>query len=378
MKRRHLVNPATIAAMAGLTITACGPRQIPAQNPTTLTPESDSVPFRWRMATSWPKSLDIIFGAAEMFCRLLSTLTHGQFLITPYESGELANGLEVLDAVRTGTVECGHTSSHYYLSLQPALAFAASMPFGLNAQQQNAWLFQGGGLQAIQAVYAELGLINFPAGNTGTQMGGWFNQEIRTPADLAGIRMRIPGLGGMVMARMGVEAINLPVDAIVNALISAQVDAVEWLGPYDDEKLGLDQAATYYYYPGWWSPCETIDLIVRLEDWTKLPSRYQAAFQSAAAYVNQYMLGNYNANNAQALQRIVSRGTQLKAYSPDILQTAQVLAAELNAEMAQDSTAFQQIYQSWQAFRQQVYQWHGINETGFASFAFAELSGQTP
>ncbi|MGK7888573.1 MAG: TRAP transporter substrate-binding protein DctP [Leptolyngbyaceae cyanobacterium] len=372
MKRRHLITPFAITAMGGLTAIACGDRQPLLPTPETPAPASATV--RWRMATSWPKSLDIIFGTAELFCRTLSTLTQGQFLITPYESGELASGLEVLDAVESGVAECGHTSSHYYLSRQPALAFAASIPFGLNAQQQNAWLFQGGGLETIQTLYAELGVINFPAGNTGTQMGGWFNQDISTPADLSGIRMRIPGLGGTIMSRMGVEVVNLPVDGIVNALIANEVDAVEWVGPHDDEKLGLDQAVSHYYYPGWWSPSETVDLLVSLEQWNQLPNRYQAAFQAAAAYANQAMLGNYNANNGKALQRMISRGTQVKAYSPEILQAAQSLAVQLNDEMAQDSRAFQQIYQSWQAFRQQVYQWHQVNETSFASFAFAGLS----
>lgn len=369
MKRRQIINQAT-AAVGGLAVTACSRSPKPEQPSVQATSET----ILWRMATSWPKSLDVMFGTAEVFCRTLSDLTEGNFVITPYESGEIVPGLEVLDAVMSGDAECGHTSSHYYLSKQPALAFSASLPFGLNAQQQSAWLFEGGGLAAIQQVYAKLGVINFPGGNTGTQMGGWFKQAIASTADLKGIRMRIPGLGGEIMSRLGVEVKNLAADSIVEALVAGELDAVEWIAPYDDEKLGLDQVASHYYYPGWWSPSETVDLVVNLNLWNQLPVRYQDAFQAAAAMANQTMLADYSAANSKALQRIKSKGIQMEPYPLAVLQTAQSLATELYTEMANDNADFKQIYTPWQAFRQRIQQWHAVNEASFVNFAYASLS----
>ncbi|MEM8502934.1 MAG: ABC transporter substrate-binding protein [Cyanobacteria bacterium P01_D01_bin.1] len=373
MKRRDIAKQAATASAIGLAAGACGR----APQPERLALQTDSDTVRWRMATSWPKSLDITFGTVEVFCRTLSNLTQGKFVIIPYESGEISPGLEVLDAVMAGTAECGHTSSHYYLAKQPALAFSAVLPFGLNAQQRNAWLLTGGGLALIRQVFDKLGVINFPAGNTGPQMGGWFKRAIASTDDLKGVRMRIPGLGGEIMSRLGVEVKNLAADAIVGALVADELDAVEWIGPHDDEKLGLDQVASYYYYPGWWSPAETMDLIVSLDLWNQLPSRYQAAFQAAAALVNQSMLARYNAANSKAIERIKSKGVQVESYTADILQTAQQVATELYAEMADDSADFAQIYTSWQDFRQRIQQWHAVNKASFANFVYANSPLET-
>ncbi|WP_346289259.1 ABC transporter substrate-binding protein [Sphaerothrix gracilis] len=370
MRRRQF----TQAAAAG--VASFGLAQCQQQTGSNSTPSSrsqaDSPAIRWRMATSWPKTLDIMFGAAELFCRRVSIITEGQFTITPYAAGEITSGLAVLEAVAAETVECGHTSSHYYLAENPALAFSSSVPFGLTAQQQNAWLFQGGGLEAMQNLYAGFGVINFPAGNTGGQMGGWFNTEVNRLADLQGLKMRIPGLGGQIMRSLGVEVIVLAADEIVAALTNQEIEAVEWVGPYDDERLGLDQAASYYYQPGWWSPSETVDVLVNLAQWQQLPAKYQDVLRLAAAEVNLIMLSRYNAANGAALKRVIAKGTQLKSYSPEILAAANTAALEYYAQTAEANSDFRQIYQQWRKFKQEISQWNRINEFSFAEFAFED------
>jgi len=322
------------------------------------------------MATSWPKALGIYKGA-EILCQRVQEMTNGRFTITPFAAGELVPGLQVLDAVQAGTVECGHTASYYYVGKNPAFAFATSIPFGLTAQQQNAWLYHGGGLEAMQKLYADFNIINFPAGNSGAQMGGWFKREIKSVADLNGLKMRIPGLGGEVMARLGVNVQVLPGGEIYLALDRGAIDAAEWVGPYDDEKLGLNKAAQFYYYPGWWEPGPTWEALVNRTAWNRLPKEYQEIFQTAAVEANMENLAQYNALNGEAMERLVQGGTKLTPYSKEIMQAAQQAATDLMEENAAKNATFKQIYQQWSAFRQQVYKWNQINELSFASFAFS-------
>jgi len=290
-------------------------------------------------------------------------------VITPFAGGELVPGLQVLDAVQSGTVQCGHTASYYYVGKNPALAFGTTVPFGLTAQQQNAWLYNAGGLEAMQKLYADFNIINFPAGNTGAQMGGWFKRQINTISDLKGLKMRIPGLGGKVMASLGVNVQVLPGGEIFLALDRGALDAAEWVGPYDDEKLGLNKAAQYYYYPGWWEPGPSFDLLVNRSEWQKLPKEYQEILKTAAYESNLGMLAKFDALNGQALQRLVDGGTQLTAYSPEIMQAAQKAAFELYEQSASQDGTFRQIYEDWQKFRDQVYGWNRINELSFSNFA---------
>ncbi len=251
MKRRTLLNYAAIGAASATTVTACTNTSGPA------IPANSLPNVRWKMATSWPVSLDTIYGGAQTICDRVKEITGGRFTIEPFAAGDLVPPLQVLDAVQAGNVEVGHTASYYYVGKNSALGFATSMPFGLTAQQQNAWLYQGGGLEAIQKIYADFGIINFPAGNTGTQMGGWFKRKINSVADMKGLKMRIPGIGGEVMNRLGVNVQVLPGGEVYLALERGAIDAAEWIGPYDDEKLGLHKAAKFYYYPGWWEPGPT-------------------------------------------------------------------------------------------------------------------------
>ncbi|NEP45171.1 MAG: TRAP transporter substrate-binding protein, partial [Okeania sp. SIO2H7] len=322
----------------------------------------------------WPKSLDTLFGGAQTVCDRVSEMTGGGFTITPYAAGEIVPGLQVMDAVESGTVECGHSASYYYIGKNPALAFGTSVPFGLTAQQQNAWLYHGGGLEAMNEIYADFNMISFPAGNTGAQMGGWFKRAIETVADLKGLKMRIPGLGGQVMAKLGVNVQVLPGGEVYLALERGAIDAAEWAGPYDDEKLGLYKAAQYYYYPGWWEPGPTLFAQVNLNAWDRLPSEYREIFKTAAYEANLNMLAKYDALNAEALARLIAKGTEVRPYSLEILQAAQKAAFEIYEENASQDAGFKEVYQQWKDFRRLVFNWNEVNEYSFAKFAF----GSTP
>ncbi len=364
MKRRTLLNQSAIAASSAALV-ACRQRLPPseAEGTTAALPK-----LRWRMVTSWPKSLDTIFGAAQYFCDQVAAMTGGNFQITPYAAGEIVPGLGVLDAVQDGTVECGHTGSYYYVGKNPALGFATSIPFGLSAQQQNAWLYFGGGLEAIHNLYSDFNIINFPCGNTGGQMGGWFKKPVQTVSDLQGLKMRIPGQGGQVMAALGVNVQVLPGGEVFLALDRGAINAAEWVGPYDDEKLGLNKAAKYYYYPGWWEPGPTLDALINKSQWEKLPEVYKAVIETAAKAANQRMLVHYDALNGKALQRLVDSGTELTAYSDEILDAAQKASTALLSDMASKDPSFKAIYDQWLTFRTEIFQWNQINQLSYARF----------
>jgi TRAP-type mannitol/chloroaromatic compound transport system substrate-binding protein len=365
MKRRHFFGNAVIGAASATALGACSPTNTRSGSQTSSQPI-----VRWRMATSWPKSLDTIFGGAETISKRVSKMTNGRFTITPFAAGEIVPGLQVLDAVQAGTVECGHSPSYYYVGKNPALAFGTSVPFGLTGQQQNAWLYHGGGLEAMQKLYSDFNAINFPAGNTGAQMGGWFKRDIKSVADLKGLKMRIPGLGGEVMTRLGVNVQVLPGGEIYLSLDRGAIDAAEWVGPYDDEKLGLHKAAQFYYYPGWWEPGPTLDVQINQSAWKRLPKEYQEILKTAAMEANLNMLAKYDALNREALQRLVSGGTKLTPYSPEIMQAAQKASLDIFAENAGKDATFKQIYEQWKGFRNQIYKWNQVNELSFANFAF--------
>lgn len=363
MKRRKILNHLAIATATSTSLVAC------SQASNSPNVQADSLPrIRWRMVTSWPKSLDTIFGGAQTVCDRVAAMTGDRFTIEPYAAGEIVPGLEVLDAVQNGTVECGHTASYYYLGKNSALAFGTTMPFGLNAQQQNAWLYYGGGLEAMHELYADFNIINFPAGNSGAQMGGWFKNEIGSLSDLNGLKMRIPGLGGEVMSRMGVNVQVLPGGEVYLALDRGAIDAAEWVGPYDDRKLGLNEAATFYYYPGWWEPGSTFEVQVNKSQWDKLPVEYQEIFKTATMEANISMLAKYDALNQEALQSMVDGGTKLISYSPDILQAAQKEAFELYEENSSQNAAFKQVYEQWKQFRDSVFRWNRINQLSYDNF----------
>ncbi|MFO8041197.1 MAG: TRAP transporter substrate-binding protein [Sodalinema sp.] len=368
MKRRAFVTRSAVSAAAVSALAAC------TETAGTGTDASSLPRVNWRMATSWPLSLDTIYGGAETVCRRVSEMTNGRFSITPYAAGELVPALQVMDAVQGGTVECGHTASYYYIGKNPTLGFATTMPFGFTAQQQNAWLYQGGGLEAMQKVYSDFNIINFPAGNTGTQMGGWFKRQVNSLADLNGLKMRIPGLGGTIMAEMGVNVQVLPGAEVYLALERGAIDAAEWVGPYDDLKLGLHNAAQYYYYPGWWEPGATLDVLVNRSMWERLPPEYQAVFVTATVEANMMMLAQYDALNGQALQQLVDEGAVLSEFSQEIMERGETISFGIYEENARENDSFREVYESWLAFREVVYGWHQLNQLSFVRHSSRDRS----
>jgi TRAP-type mannitol/chloroaromatic compound transport system substrate-binding protein len=373
MKRRSIIKSFSQGAIAATGVAIVGGCQA-AKNKSEAQSTGNLPNIEWQMATSWPPSLETIFGGAQVLADRVAALTGGKFKITPRAAGEIAPGLEVLNVVSQGAVQCGHTASYYYIGKSPALAFGTCLPFGLTAQQQNAWLYQGGGLKKLQEIYAsKFNAIQFPCGNTGTQMGGWFRKEISTLNDLQGLKMRIPGLGGQVMAKLGVTVQTLPGGEIFQALQTGAIDAAEWVGPYDDEKLGINKVAKYYYYPGWWEPGATLELQVNLTEWKKLPSPYQEAIATAAFESNATMLARYDTLNNEALQRLIASGTQLRPYSPEILAAAEKESFAIFDEFAAKDADFKAIYEDWKQFRNRIYTWHKLNEGAFTNYVYSQL-----
>ena len=365
MQRRQLLRSSgqAIAAAAGAgALSACTIRRAE-------TSRSGGLPqVRWRMATSWPVSLDTIYGGATTICERVAAMSGGAFKIEPFAAGEIVPGLEVLDAVQAGSVECGHTASYYYVGKNPAFAFGTAVPFGLSAQQQNSWLYQGGGNEAMDALFADFGAKSFPAGNTGGQLGGWFKRPVENLASLKGLKMRIPGLGGKVMARLGVNVQVLPGGEIYLALERGAIDAAEFTGPYDDEKLGLHKAAKHYYYPGWWEPGPSLTALVNRKAWAALPEEYQAMFSTACYEANLGMLSKYEQRNSEALLRLRRQGIKLERYSDDILEAAQEATEEMFAELAAGDAGFRDLLERWRLFRRETLNWNRINELPLALF----------
>ncbi|GEM87465.1 TRAP transporter substrate-binding protein [Meiothermus granaticius] len=360
MKRRDFLKKAGVGAVAASTV--FGP--VFAQTAPTI---------RWRLASSFPKSLDTIYGAAEVLTKRVSDLTDGKFQIRAFPAGEIVPAFQVLDAVQQGTVECGHTAMYYYVGKSLTMAFDTSLPFGLTARQQNAWLYYGGGVEAIRDFLSDFNVTNFPGGNTGAQMGGWWRKEVNTVADLKGIKFRIPGIGGQVWARLGMVPQAIPGGEIYQSLERGTIDGAEWVGPYDDEKLGLYKIAKYYYYPGWWEPGPNLSFLVNNDQWKKLPKDYQAAFETAAAEANVRMLANYDAVNPAALQRLLKAGVKLRKFSNEILKAAQKASFDIYEEESGKNPSFKKIYTPWKAFRDDQYRTMAVTELPYEQFAFAGI-----
>ena len=383
MKRREFLGWAAKGAVgaAALGLTACqAPAAAPAGTPkegeiaTEVEKDSALPEVEWQMATSWPPSLDTIYGGAQVFAERVAAMTNGKFRITPRAAGELAPGLEVLNVVQEGAVPVGHTASYYYVGKSPVTAFGTALPFGLTARQNNAWFYEGGGLETLQEFYKDrFGVIQFPAGNTGVQMGGWFNKEIKSVADMQGLKMRIPGLGAKVMDRLGVLVQVLPGGEIFQALQTGAIDAAEWVGPYDDQKLSFHKAAKFYYYPGWWEPGPSLEVQINLDEWNKLPEIYQEVVRTAAHQANAIMLARYDAKNPVALQQLRDEGDiTLLPFPDDVMKASEEAAFELYDEFSKADPDFASIFKDWLAFRDSIQEWHGLAETAYLNYVGQE------
>ena len=361
MKRREFLKNAGIGTAAGAALLA-----------TQAGAQTGGLPaVNWRLAASWPKSLDTLYGGADLIGKRVAAATGGRFNIKVFAAGEIVGGLQVLDAVQNGTVECGHTATYYYFGKDPTFAFSCAIPFGMNARQQNAWMYHGGGLELMREFFKEYNIIQFPAGNTGCQMGGWFRKPINKVADLKGLKMRIGGTGGLPLTKLGVVPQQIAGGDIYPALEKGTVDAAEWVGPYDDEKLGFAKVAKYYYYPGWWEGGPELDLLVNIKAWESLPAEYKAILESACAEANVWMVAKYDALNPDALKRLLASGVKLQPFSNDIMAACYKASAEVYDEFATKNPKFKKVYDAWKKFRNEQNQWFAVAESRFDNFMIA-------
>jgi TRAP-type mannitol/chloroaromatic compound transport system substrate-binding protein len=329
----------------------------------------------WRLTASWPKSLDTIFGAVEFMAKRVAELSDNKFKIQVFAAGEIVPGLQALDAVQNGTVECCHTSPFYYYGKNPAFAFGTDIPFGMNARMRNAWMYFGGGLDLMNEFHKEFNVTYLPAGNTNAQMGGWFRKEIKSIEDLKGLKFRIGGLAGTILSKLGVVPQQIAGGDIYTSLERGTIDAAEWVGPYDDEKLGFVKVAKYYYYPGWWEVGPTVGVFVNLEKWASLPPAYKAMLQVAAAEANQWMSAKYDALNPQALKRLIGAGAQLRAFPPDVIESCWKVTHEVLDDVASKNAKFKKIYDNFIAFRNDQYLYTQVADLAMDSY-MARLRAQ--
>jgi TRAP-type mannitol/chloroaromatic compound transport system substrate-binding protein len=355
MKRRQFLKTAGLGAAASAAIAAPAIAQ--------------SMPeLKWRLTASWPKSLDTLFGSCEALAKYVSEATDGKFQIQPFAAGEIVPGLQVLDAVQNGTVEMGHSAQYYYIGKDPTWALFCAIPFGLNARQQNSWFYEGDGQKLIDEFGAKYNTKCMLMGNTGCQMGGWFRKEINTVEDLKGLKMRIGGWAGKTLTKLGSVPQQIAAGEIYPALEKGTIDAAEWVGPYDDEKLGFYKVAKFYYYPGWWEGGTANHLLINQTKWNELPKAYRAIVTAAAAYCNIEQQAKYDGRNPQALKRLVSNGVQLRPFSTAIMEACLKASNEVNAEESAKNPIFKKVLDSIQAYRADQYLWWQVAEYGYDSF----------
>ena len=354
MNRRNFLKTAAIATTAS-TIAAPAIAQ--------PTPE-----LHWRMALSWPKSLDTLFGACEQFAKRVAELTDNKFQIQLFAAGEIVPGLQVLDAVQNGTVEAGNTGGYYYWGKDPSFAFSTAVPFGLNTRQAEAWFYHGGGHELLNELYAQYNCYGIASGNTGAQMGGWFRKELHSVDDFKGVKMRIGGFAGKVISKLGVIPQQLAPGDIYPSLEKGTIDAAEWVGPYDDEKLGFHKVAPYYYYPGWWEGGTALHFLINEAKWNELPKDYQAVITAAAGSANVETTGRYDARNPAALKRLVAAGAQLRPFPQPVMEACLHASNEVNAETSATNADYKKVLDSMQAFRNDEYLWWQVAEFSYDTF----------
>ncbi len=324
--------------------------------------------IKWRMPTSWPKSLVTLYCGAEMMAKVVGEATDNKFQIQTFAGGEIIPGLQVLDAVQNGTVEIGHTASYYYFGKDPTFTFGSSVPFGPNMRINQAWYMLGGGREVLNEFYKKYNVVSLLAGNTGCQMGGWFRKELTGPDDLKGLKFRIGGFAGRVLQKLGAVPQQIAGGDIYPALEKGTIDAAEWVGPYDDERLGFYKVAPHYYYPGWWEGGPMLLSFVNLDKWNALPKYYQSVLEQAGHYANNWMMAKYDQANPPALKRLLANGTKLHAFSPPIMEASLKAAKELHNEVSETNADFKKVYGSLNAFASNGYQWFQVAEVGYDNF----------
>ncbi|HEY0857351.1 MAG TPA: TRAP transporter substrate-binding protein [Albitalea sp.] len=354
MQRRSFVHGAGIA---GVLAAGVAPAVVQAQ-----------ANIRWRLASSFPKSLDTIYGAADTFAKKVSELTSGKFQISAHAGGELMPPFGVVDGVQNGTVEMAHTAPYYFFGKDETFALACAIPFGLNSRQMTAWMVEGNGLKLMREFYAKYNIISFPMGNTGAQMGGWYRKEIKSIADMKGLKMRIGGFAGKVLERLGGVPQNIPGGEIYQSLEKGTIDATEWVGPYDDQKLGFNKVAPNYYYPGWWEGGPQLDLYINTKAYEGLSAEYKAVIECAAAVAHIEMQAKYDAKNPAALRQLVAGGTKLFRFPKDVLDAAFKESMALYADLSAKNPNWKKVYDDYAKFRSEQNLWFRFAEAGFDDF----------
>jgi len=354
MKRRHFLQ----AAGAGLAASAVAAPAIAQSSPT----------LKWRLAASWPKSLDTLYGGCEYFAKRIAEITDNKFQVQTFAAGEIVPGLQVLDAVQNGTIEMGNTALYYYFGKNPAFTFGTALPFGLNPRQMISWVRHGGGEELLNGLLKDFNCIGFAAANTGAQMGGWFRKEINTSEDLRGLKFRVGGFAGMILAKLGTVPQQLAAGDIYPALEKGTIDAAEWVGPHDDEKLGFVKVAKYYYYPGWWEGCGQAHNIMNIAKWNELPKSYQSAIITASNDAWVWTLSKYDYLNPPALLRLIANGAQLRAFPQPVLEDCYKAANAIYDDLSKTNPHFKKLYESLVPYRSNSYAWLQVAELGFDSF----------
>lgn len=325
---------------------------------------------RWRMATAWPRSLDTIYGSAEALCRRVGQLSEGRFVIQPFPGGEIVPALQTFDAVQGGSVECGHVLTANFIGKDINLAFDGGLPFGLNARQQIAWLHEGGGMAPLRALFAKYNIVQHPCGNVGVQMGGFFRREINRVEDLSGLKMRIGGMGGRILSRFGAVPQQLAASDIYSALERGTIDATEWVGPHDDERLGFHRIARFYYFPGWWEGSAQITALCAQPAWEALPQAFKDIFEVACNEQVQLMLARYDVRNPDALRRMIAQGVQLRPFPRAVMEASYRASFELFEELAQQNADFRTLYGSWRPFLENSNAWMRVAEFTLDAFRY--------
>lgn len=364
MQRRSFLKKAGLGAVAG-TATLAAPA-IAQDNPK----------INWKMASSYGPSLPPLFSTAQLFTKMVEEASGGNFNIRLYPGGEIVPAFEVMDAVGNGTVECGQTASYYYYGKDPSFCFDTAVPFGLNARQMFSWMYEGNGTKLLRELFATRNIVNFPLGNTGTQMGGWYRKEIKTPDDLKGLKMRTAGFAGEVLARMGVIPQQVPPGDIYPSLEKGTLDAVEFVGPVDDEALGLQKVAKYYYYPGWWEGSAQVSAYINDKAFAELPKQYQSIIETAARAAGTNLIAKYDAHNAAALRRLIADGAVLRSFSREVMDASLEASNALFKEFCDRDPMFKKIHDDYMGFRDEVVPWFRVAEGSYDNYLGAALQAK--
>ena len=321
--------------------------------------------IRWRLASSFPKALDTIYGAADVFAKKVNEMSGGKFTVSVHPGGELMPAFGVVDGVQQGTVEMAHTAPYYFFGKDDTFALGCAIPFGLNSRQLTAWFYDGNGMKLFREFYDQYNIVNFPGGNTGAQMGGWYRKEVKTLADIKGLKMRIGGFAGKVLSRMGGVPQNIPGGEIYQALEKGTIDATEWVGPYDDEKLGFQKVAKNYYYPGWWEGGAQLDFYINKAAYNALSADNKAIVECAASHAHTTMQAMYDNRNPAALKRLVAAGAKVLPFPKVVMDEAFKQANELYAELSNSNPNWKKIYADYSAFRKDQNLWFRFTEAQF-------------